>query len=80
MGSGHSFAEITLDKLKDQSKINERVQLRNPDGSLSQTTLNLNLQWIFSKVSYLTSVIKKWDHHILEEQRSWQSMIFDLNI
>lgn len=80
MGTGHSFAEITLDKLREQSKVSERIQLRNADGSLSQTTLNLNLQWIYSKVSYLTSVIKKWDHHILQEQRSWQSEIYDLNI
>jgi len=40
MKKAESYAEMPLSKLDDQSKINEWVQLRFPDGRLSQTRLN----------------------------------------
>lgn len=30
-------------------------------------------------MNYLTQVIKKWDHHILDEQKNYQSFCHDLN-
>jgi hypothetical protein len=40
MKKAESYAEMSLSKLDDQSKVNEWVQLRFPDSRLSQTRLN----------------------------------------
>lgn len=68
-----------LDNFKDQTKHNEVIHFRHLDGTLSQTTLHLGINWVHSTVDYLTKLIAGFDHSILEEQKSYMNCIDDLN-
>lgn len=73
------FSEISLENLSDQTKHDETIQMKNNEGRLTQCRLHLSLQWIHSKVKYLTNVMQKWDHHIWEERKNHESYIADID-
>ncbi len=63
LGSG----TIKLERLKDQKKHDDALELKNPAGK-TVGVLHLTLQWIYSRVKFLADVVRKWDDTIHEDE------------
>eukprot|EP01017_Pseudomicrothorax_dubius_P036248 TRINITY_DN5171_c0_g1_i2.p1 TRINITY_DN5171_c0_g1~~TRINITY_DN5171_c0_g1_i2.p1 ORF type:complete len:456 (+),score=128.33 TRINITY_DN5171_c0_g1_i2:36-1403(+) len=56
--------EIPLNSFRDQQKQEEWYDLLDKNGAQTRGRLHLGVQWIYSRVRYLASVVLKWDEHI----------------
>ena len=57
---------IKFDRLKDQKKHEEGIEIRGKDASVG--TIFVVLQWIYSKVRFLSDVVRKWDETLKEDE------------
>lgn len=55
---------IPVSRLRDQYRHDELFDLQDLSGRPVSGKIHLVLQWIHSRVKYLSDVIKKWDDHI----------------
>eukprot|EP01017_Pseudomicrothorax_dubius_P003436 TRINITY_DN10494_c0_g1_i2.p1 TRINITY_DN10494_c0_g1~~TRINITY_DN10494_c0_g1_i2.p1 ORF type:complete len:418 (+),score=72.10 TRINITY_DN10494_c0_g1_i2:281-1534(+) len=55
---------IPISRLRDQQKIEEWFDLLDRNGAKTRGRIRLTLQWIHSRVKYLSDIIRKWDEHI----------------
>ena len=67
--------EITypLDKLADQLQKSETLRLNYEGGVKSEATINVNLQWVYSKSKFYTNIISMLDKDINREHETQQN-------
>lgn len=69
---------IPVSRLKDQYRHDELFDLQDMSGHPVSGKIHLSLQWIHSRVKYLTDVVRKWDDHIRSQIEDKQDFERDL--
>lgn len=72
---------IPISRLKDQYRHDEIFDLQDLNGHPVSGKIHLVLQWIHSRVKYLSDVVRKWDDHIrsqIEDKTDFERDLFTL--
>ena len=64
---------IKLDRLKDQKKHDDSIEIRGKDNKLIGT-IYVTLQWIYSRVKFLGDVMHKWEEALTEDETTMHEL------